>query len=100
MCERFIPTKQQDQIKPELRALFYQKNRQAADQAWQPLLRNINKSVPRPLSACSASLVACLTFYFFPKEHWKTIRTNNVMERLFGEVKARSHTMTELLHRT
>jgi hypothetical protein len=26
-----------------------------------------------------------------PKEHWKTIRTNHVIERLFGEVKRRSH---------
>ena len=38
-------------------------------------------------------LEACLTFYAFPKEHWKTIRTNNVMERLFEEVKRRSHKM-------
>src|SRR5947199_340962 len=36
---------------------------------------------------------ACLTFYDFPKEHWKTIRTNNVIERLFEEVKRRSHKM-------
>jgi putative transposase len=34
-----------------------------------------------------------LTFYSFPKEHWKTIRTNNVMERLEGSVKRRSHKM-------
>jgi hypothetical protein len=26
-------------------------------------------------------------------EHWKTIRTNKVLERLFGEVKRRSHKM-------
>jgi putative transposase len=38
-------------------------------------------------------LEACLTFYAFPKGHGKTIRTNNVMERLFGEVKRRSHKM-------
>ncbi len=29
----YIPNKQQEQIKPELRALFYQKDRQTADQA-------------------------------------------------------------------
>lgn len=38
-------------------------------------------------------LEACLTFYAFPKEHWKSIRTNNIIERLFGEVKRRSHKM-------
>jgi len=32
-CESLVPTKQQEQLKPELKALFYQKDRQAADQA-------------------------------------------------------------------
>lgn len=36
---------------------------------------------------------ACLTFYAFPKRHWRTIRTSNVIERLFGEVKKRRHKM-------
>ena len=36
---------------------------------------------------------ACLTFYAFPEAHWKTIRTTNVIERLFNEVKRRSHKM-------
>lgn len=32
-------------------------------------------------------------FYDFPKEHWKMLRTNNVIERLFEEIKRRSHKM-------
>ena len=38
-------------------------------------------------------LEACLTFYSFPEKHWKFIRTSNIIERLFGEVKKRSHKM-------
>jgi len=38
-------------------------------------------------------LEACLTFYAFPQRHWRTIRTSNVVERLFGEVKKRTHKM-------
>ena len=34
-----------------------------------------------------------MTFYAFPQVHWKTIRTTNVIERFFGEVKKRSHKM-------
>jgi len=45
------------------------------------------------LSATSRDLEACLTFYAYPKEHWKTIRPTNIIERLFGEVKRRSHKM-------
>jgi len=89
----YIPTKQQEQIKPELRAMFYQKDRQAADQAVAAFIEKYQKNYPSAIECLQRDLEACLTFYSFPKEHWKTIRTNNVMERLFGEVKRRSHTM-------
>ena len=89
----YVPTKQQEQIKPELRALFYQKDRQAADQAVAAFIEKYQKIYPSAIECLQRDLEACLTFYSFPKHHWKTIRTNNVMERLFGEVKRRSHKM-------
>src|SRR5215831_17855802 len=89
----YIPNKQQEQIKPELRALFYQKDRQAADQAVAAFIEKYRTIYPSAVDWMPRDLEACLTFYSFPKDHWKTIRTNNVMERLFGEVKRRSHTM-------
>jgi putative transposase len=73
--------------------LFYQKNRQAADQAVAAFIEKYQKVYPTAIECLQRGLEACLTFYSFPKEHWKTIRTNNVMERLFGEVKRRSHKM-------
>jgi putative transposase len=87
----YIPNKQQEQIKPELKALFYQKDRQAADQAVAAFIEKYRSIYPSAIDCLQRDLDACLTFYAFPKEHWKTIRTNNVMERLFGEVKRRSH---------
>jgi len=36
------------------------------------------------------SLEECLTFYRFPERHWKHIRTSNVLERAFKEVKRRT----------
>ena len=32
-------------------------------------------------------------FYAFPEAHWKTIRTTNVIERLYNEVKRRTKKM-------
>jgi hypothetical protein len=48
---------------------------------------------PAPVVSLTRDLEACLTFYAFPAAHWKTIRTTNVIERLFNEVKRRSHKM-------
>lgn len=89
----YIPNTQQAQIKPELKALFYQKDRQAADQAVAAFIEKYRSIYPSAIDCLQRDLEACLTFYAFPKAHWKTIRTNNVMERLFGEVKRRSHKM-------
>ncbi len=89
----YIPTKQQEQLKPELRALFYQQDRESANQAVAAFIEKYQKVYPTAIECLQRDLEACLTFYSFPKTHWKTIRTNNVMERLFGEVKRRSHKM-------
>ena len=89
----YIPSKQHEQIKPELRALFYQKDRQAADQAVAAFIEKYQRVYPSAIECLQRDLEACLTFYSFPKGHWKTIRTNNIIERLFGEVKRRSHKM-------
>ncbi len=93
MCESLVPTRQQEQLKPELRALFYQKDRQAADQAVAAFIEKYENVYPTAIACLQRELEACLTFYSFPKEHWKTIRTTNVIERLFGQVKRRSHKM-------
>ncbi len=68
-------------------------DRQTADQALAAFMEKYQKVYPTAIECLQRDLEACLTFYSFPKEHWKTVRTNNVMERLFGEVKRRSHTM-------
>lgn len=89
----YVPQKQREQIEPELKALFYQKSRQEADQAVAAFVEKYQNIYPTAIACLQRDLDACLTFYSFPKEHWKTIRTNNVIERLFGEVKRRSHKM-------
>jgi transposase-like protein len=89
----YVPSKQRDALEPELKDLFYQKNRQAADQAVAAFVEKYRTIYPSAIDCLQRDLEACLTFYAFPKTHWKTIRTNNVIERLFGEVKRRSHKM-------
>ncbi len=65
----YIPNKQQEQIKPELRALFYQKDRQAADQAVAAFIEKYQQIYPSAIECLQRDLEACLTFYAFPKEH-------------------------------
>src|SRR5260221_4988092 len=89
----YVPDKQRDQVEPELKAIFYQANREQADQAVVAFSEKYAKTYPTAVACLQRDLDACLTFYAFPKAHWKTIRTTNVIERLYNEVKRRSHKM-------
>jgi transposase-like protein len=89
----YIPKGQHDQVEPELKAIFYQDSREQADQEVAAFCEKFQALYPSAVDCLQRDLEACLTFYAFPKAHWKTIRTTNVIERLFGEVKKRSHKM-------
>jgi putative transposase len=89
----YVPDKQRDQVEPELKAIFYQESREKADQEVAAFCEKYTIIYPTAIECLNRDLEACLTFYAFPKAHWKTIRTTNVIERLFGEVKKRSHKM-------
>jgi len=89
----YIPQQQQAEVEPELKALFYQDNRTQAEQAWNAFCAKYEQVYPTAVECLKRDQEACLAFYAFPRAHWKTIRTNNVIERLFNEVKRRSHKM-------
>jgi len=89
----YIPQAQQEAVKPELRAIFYQESRKKADQEVEAFCAKYESTYPTAVECLRRDLEACLTFYAFPKTHWKTIRTTNIIERLFGEVKKRSRKM-------
>jgi transposase-like protein len=89
----YVPQSQRELIYPELRALFYQDSRIQADQAVAAFCAKYEKVYPTAVECLERDLEACLTFYAFSRKHWRTIRTTNVIERLFEEVKRRSHKM-------
>jgi len=53
---------------------------------WQP-------QTPKAVACLEADLEALLAFWDCPKDHWKRLRTTNVIERLFVEVRRRIRTM-------
>lgn len=89
----YIPKKHQDEVRPELRAIFYQDSREKGDQELAAFIAKYENVYPSAVSCLKRDLEACLTFYSFPTQHWKFIRTTNIIERLFNEVKKRSHKM-------
>jgi putative transposase len=89
----YVPEKQQEEVRPELRAIFYQSSREKAEQELAAFIAKYENIYPSAVACLQRDGEACLTFYSFPEKHWKFIRTTNAIERLFNEVKKRSHKM-------
>jgi transposase-like protein len=89
----YIPTHQQDAVKPELKAIFYQASRREADIELAAFCDKYANIYPSAIDCLRRDLDATLAFYAFPKHHWRAIRTTNLIERMFGEAKKRSKKM-------
>jgi len=89
----YVPKTQQEAVRAELKAIFYQESRQKAEQLTAAFIEKYAAIYPSAIDCLKRDWEACLTFYGFSEKHWKFIRTTNVIERLFGEVKKRSHKM-------
>lgn len=89
----YVPQSKRDPLEPELKAIFYQDSRAQAEQTLAAFIEKYATTYPTAIECLKRDQDACLTFYDFPKAHWKTIRTINVIERLFLDVKKRSHKM-------
>ena len=88
-----VPEKQREAVREELRSIFYQPNRAQADQVAAAFTTKYEQHYPSAIGCLKRDWQACLTFYEFPEQHWKSIRTSNVIERMFEEVKKRSKKM-------
>ncbi len=88
-----VPEKQREAVREELRAIFYQSNRSQADQLTAAFIIKYGQHYPSAIACLKRDWASCLTFYDYPEQHWVNIRTSNVIERMFEEVKKRSKKM-------
>ena len=89
-----VPEKQRDDVGQEFKAIFYQASRSAADQTAAAFRNKYANIYPSAVECMDRDWPACLTFYAFPRAHWPRIRTSNVIERTFEEVKKRTKKMS------
>ena len=85
------PAKHLSELAAMLKAIHEQEDRDAAISKAKDVcakLRNMN--LDKLASFIESSLEEVLTYMDFPREHWKRIRTNNIMERLMKEIRRRT----------
>lgn len=85
-----VPKKRQDEVRKALHRIFYAACLDDARGEAKQFLSHYSREFPTAAETLASHLEECLTFYRFPERHWKHIRTSNVIERAFKEVKRRT----------
>ena len=82
---------QQDRatVKESVRKVFYASTYEHAKEAVELFKKKWSMKYPSAVECLTDDIESCLTYYKFPYQHWLRIRTTNVVERSFKEVKRR-----------
>lgn len=86
-----VPKAHQGEVKRELRNIFYAPCLDEALTAVKAFAAKFGRRFPTACGVLARDLADCLTFYRFPEAHWKRLRTSNVIERAFREVRRRTN---------
>jgi len=79
-----------DKVKESIRKIFYASTYEHAKEAIELFKKNWGRKYPSATECLLTDIEQCLTYYKYPYQHWKRIRTTNVVERSFKEVKRRT----------
>mgnify|MGYP000523342516 CR=1 FL=1 len=86
-----VPRGRVKQVAMMLKAIHASEDREAANEKAQSVIKKLKKQkLPQAAKKLEDSIHETLTYYDFPSEHWRRIRTNNPLERILREVRRRT----------
>jgi len=77
-------------VAEDLKAIFKVKRQKTAEALAQEFVSFYEKSYPKAVAIFEAGIEDALTYLRYPGSHHVRIRTTNMLERLFREVKRRT----------
>ena len=80
------------ELKRDYDAIIYAEGRRQAEEAYAGFCRKWQKLVPEVVVSLEEAGSELLTFYDFPPEMWKSLRTTNMIERVNEEFRRRIKT--------
>ena len=86
-----VPKKKMKAVAAMLKAIHAQEDRKAALEKAKAVEKKLEgMKLGKAAEKIRDSIDETLTFYYFPSEHWRRIRTNNPLERLNREIRRRT----------
>jgi len=86
-----VPSTKVKEVAAMLKAIHAQEDRDASVQKAELVIEKL-KAMKLPVAAKTVEegIRETLTYTAFPREHWRSIRTNNPMERIMREIRRRT----------
>src|SRR5919112_3586565 len=85
-----VPSSSISEVAEDLSAIFKVSRRKTAEALAEEFVSLYEKSYPKAVSIFEAGIEDALTYLRYPGSHHVRIRTTNMLERLFREVKKRT----------
>ena len=84
-----LPKRLQPRVKAALHEVMYAETREQAREAITRFAAQYGAKYPKAVTTLEKDADVLLTFFDFPAEHWKHLRTSNVIESPFATVRLR-----------
>jgi transposase-like protein len=84
-----LPKAKQPAAKEKLHQIWMADTREAAEQAFDAFLEDYQAKYPKATECLKKDREVLLTFYDFPAEHWKHLRTTNPIDSTFATIRLR-----------
>jgi transposase-like protein len=85
-----VPASETGEVAEDLKAIFKVRRERSARALAEEFVELYGKRFPKAVSVFEAGIDDALTYLSFPGSHHAKIRTTNMLERLFREVKRRT----------
>ena len=85
-----LPKGLQAKAKAKLQQIWMASNKADAEKSFDAFIQTYEAKYPQAVACLEKDQEALLTFYDFPAEHWRHIRTTNPIESTFATVRLRT----------
>lgn len=85
-----VPKRAEDEIREELRAMYYARTEKEALRLKTEFIQRYRSLYPKAVESLKEASDRLFTYFVFPKSHWPSIKSTNVIESIFSSVKLRT----------
>ena len=86
-----VPKSKVKDVAAMLKAIHAQEDRQAAEEKVEAVVKKLKKmKLAQAARLVEQGASETLSYYGFPSQHWRSLRTNNPLERLMREIRRRT----------